>query len=69
MRKKTKKETLQLEIENIQKVVNLWESMVGKLTIEVQLLSGEVASLRKENSDLKMEIRKLEKLLQQYKQA
>jgi predicted RNase H-like nuclease (RuvC/YqgF family) len=60
---KVKAETEKLNLENLQEIVDFYKSTTADLTKEVRLLRLEIATLRRENIQLKSDINKLEKAL------
>lgn len=68
-RNKLLAETEKLKLENLDKIISIYEGAADKLMVEVKELRKEVEQLRAENSTLKIEIKKLEKTLSDFQPA
>lgn len=65
--RKAKAEAYQLEIKNVEAILDFWQRLTGDLTSKVEDLMNEISKLRNENKTLTIEVKKLEKLLQENK--
>lgn len=60
---KVKEETAHMYLRNVEDAVGLWKSIAKDLETQVHALTTEVKMLRAENSELKKELERLEKTI------
>ncbi len=63
--RKIEAEAQEVEIGNVESVVKIWQKIAEDLGLQVSKLTAEVSSLRKENYSLKIEMQRLEKIIQE----